>query len=296
MKSDSKTACNAPWSRVRRGWKDGENEAWQQAVGRCSGSQRQRIRPSPPLPMRLRCCSNLAASRVAVRAAAPTSATSLRENLSTWPLRCSAIPLPTLRRLSPNFAPWCPRNGACRSYAKRMRGFAPGTVPEDSIPILPGATLGEALDAYVASAAEGRIEAHPMLMLKFVGSLFRPPDWVEMIDDPFGRAPSCMYISPKYISKKYSSSFVTGAQITREIIIGSGLLDTLIAICRDSISTSSGKALAGAKPERKNAGFLAGKPTSKPSRRKQPEASTSELTRSGHPPSTDPGVIRRCEK
>jgi hypothetical protein len=177
------------------------------------------------------------------------------------------------------------------------RGFAPVTVPEDSIPILPGASLGEGLDAYVASVAEGKIEARPVLMLKFVGSLFGPPDWVEIIDDPFGQASSCMYISPKYISRKYSSSFVTGAQITREIVIGSGLLDTLIAICRDSISTlSSGNALAGAKPERKNAGFLAGKPASKPSRRKQPEASTSELTRSGRPPSTDPGVIRRCEK
>ena len=64
-----------------------------------------------------------------------------------------------------------------------------------------------------------------MLMLKFVGSLFRPSDWVEMVDDPFGQASSCMYISAKYISRKYSSEFVTGAQITREIIIGSGLLD-----------------------------------------------------------------------
>jgi hypothetical protein len=163
------------------------------------------------------------------------------------------------------------------------RGFAPVTVAEDSIPILPGATLGAALDAYVASVAEGKIEARPVLMLKFVGSLFGPPDWVEMLDDPFGKAPSCMYISPKYISRKYSSSVVTGAPITREIVIGSGLLDTLIAICRDSISTSSGKALAGAKPKRKDAGFLAGKPASKPSRRKQPEASTSELTRSGIP-------------
>jgi hypothetical protein len=172
------------------------------------------------------------------------------------------------------------------------RGFAPGTVPEDSIPILPGATLGEALDAYVASVAEGKIEARPVLMLKFVGSLFRPSDWVEMIDDPFGQASSCMYISPKYISRKYSSSFVTGSQITREIVISSGLLDTLIAICRDSISTSSSSrnALAGAKPKRKDACFLAGKPASKLSRRKQPEASTSELTRSGRPPSTDPGV------
>jgi hypothetical protein len=131
-------------------------------------------------------------------------------------------------------------------------GFAGASVPEDSPPFLPGATLGDALDGYITAIAEKKIPVCEHLTIKVAGRLYGFPNWVEMsvLFEPL----FCTYISSKYVAPPSTSLVVTGGPIMRDIVIGSGLLGVLADIYADSLDH---RTKLSVKSKTKNAGLPA---------------------------------------
>jgi hypothetical protein len=109
-----------------------------------------------------------------------------------------------------------------------IMGGGGATFAEDAEPFLPGDTLGDTLDAYVAAVAENPTAALEHLFVRIIGHHNGLPDWVETAEIP---ERSCMYVPPRWVRNK-----APAARIGREITIGSSLLGVLAELYADTLA------------------------------------------------------------